>query len=175
MWDFCQNEYMNRMDKDDLYIRVCSTVLELDYNQGRLNWTFSQVSRKSGVTRTLIYYYFGKEKEIVLNEAYRFMAVYLFNTGVGEKSGSVKTRLKKVLGTLETKPFLFHLYYQKKSEDSEVGEFIRHSELQLLNYLHSIHPGLSKMQVLKLYLLELGAISFRLSPAQVDKVFESFT
>ena len=162
-------------DKDLLYIQVCSTVLRLDYERGHLNWTFSDVSRASGVTRTLIYYYFGKEREIVLNEAYRFMAMYLFNTGGGQKSGSVKTRLKKVLATFEEMPFLFHIYYQKKSEKSEVGEMIRKSELALLDYLHSLHPELSKDHVLKLYLLELGAIAFKLTPHQVDKIFGNFT
>lgn len=162
-------------DKDLIYIQVCSTVLALEYQKGHLNWTFSEVSRKSKVTRTLIYYYFGKEREIVLNEAYRFMAMYLFNTGFGHKSGSVKARLKKILSTLENQSFLFHLYYQKKNEDSEVGELLRKSEQALLDYLQSLHPMLSKDQILKLYLLELGAIAYRLQPSQVDRIFKNFT
>lgn len=162
-------------DKDLLYIQVCSTVLSLEYEKGHLNWTFSDVSRKSGVTRTLIYYYFGKEREIVLNEAFRFMAMYLFNTGFGHKTGSVKERLKKILSTLETQPFLFHLYYQKKNEESEVGELLRKSEATLLEYLHTLHPAMTKDQVLKLYLLELGALAYRLQPSQVDRLFKNYT
>lgn len=162
-------------DKDLLYIQVCSTVLNLEYERGHLNWSLSDISRKSNVTRTLIYYYFGKEKEILLNEAFRFMAMYLFNTGLGQKSGSVKTRLKKVLESLESKPFLFHLYYQKKNEDSEIGELLRKSEQALLDYLHTLHPMFSKDQILKLYLLELGAIAYRLQPSQVDRLFKNFT
>ncbi|TNF29269.1 MAG: TetR family transcriptional regulator, partial [Deltaproteobacteria bacterium] len=41
--------------------------------KGHLEWRLSDIAKDADVTRSLIYYYFGKEKDLILEEAFRYM------------------------------------------------------------------------------------------------------
>lgn len=51
--------------KEEVYFKICNAVLKLEVVKGNLAQKISDISKESGVTRSLIYYYFGKEKEVI--------------------------------------------------------------------------------------------------------------
>jgi len=53
----------NSLTKDDTFWKVLNTAIILDFNRGHLRWSMSELSRSSGITRSLIYYYFYKIRE----------------------------------------------------------------------------------------------------------------
>ena len=53
-------------DKDETYWKILDAVIALEIRRGHQKWTISELSRLSGITRTLIYYYFGKSKLEIL-------------------------------------------------------------------------------------------------------------
>ena len=55
--------------KDENYLKILDAVVRLEVVKGHLRWKMSDLSRMSGVQRTLVYYYFGKSKEVILKEA----------------------------------------------------------------------------------------------------------
>ncbi len=158
-------------DKDKVYFAVCSAILKLEIEKGHLKWSITDISRVSEITRSLIYYYFGKEKEVILKEAYRFILEIFFTPAAATRTGSVTARMKDTLINLGYMPYLFVLYYLQKNTDTEVGAMLRKSEAELLKYLKGILPHLTEGQVLELYLKELGAIAYHLPPEKVDEVF----
>ncbi len=161
-------------DKEKVYFAVCSAILKLEIEKGHLKWSITDISKVSEITRSLIYYYFGKEKDVILKEAYHFIFEVFFTPPMNTRTGSVTTRMKKTLIDLGYMPYLFVLYYLQKNTDSEVGQMLRKAETQLLAYLENLLPHLSKTQVLELYLKELGAIAYHLSPEQVDDIFGKY-
>ena len=53
---------MSHLSKDETFWSVLYSAIELDFKRGHLRGTMSELSRMSNVTRSLIYYYFGKSK-----------------------------------------------------------------------------------------------------------------
>lgn len=156
--------------KDDVFYKICHTVLKLEVGKGNLKWTVSDISKESGVTRSLIYYYFGKEKEVILEEAYRYMIDTMFNLK-REDSLGIRERMKLTLERMENMPYLFILYYLKKKSDSEIGELIRKAEAALLHNFRNDYPEKSEEEILKIFLLELGCIAFRIPVEMSDNLF----
>lgn len=139
------NERMSDNDRpkqDEIFYSICHSVLKLEVGKGHLKWTVSDISRESGVTRSLIYYYFGKEKEVILEEDYRYMLDTIFNLKREESLG-IKDRMKLTLKRLQEMPYLFVLYYLKKNSDTQIGELIRTAEEQLMTNFKKDYPEMS--------------------------------
>lgn len=164
---------MATQSKDEIYHSVCNAILKMEVAKGHLKWTLSDISRESKVTRSLIYYYFGKEKNTVLAEAYKFVISYFFNIE-RTKSVGINERLRRILFDLKSMPYLFVLYYLEKNAGTEFGNMIREAEELLLKAMKKEFPHLSEQQVLEVFLKELGAIAFQLPEKQVNDLFVDY-
>jgi hypothetical protein len=165
----CYDLFMSN-SKEQVYFNICNAVLKLEVAKGHLKWTVSDASRHSDVTRSLIYYYFGKDKETIVEEAYRYMLELIFNTERKVSLG-LKDRLKEVLKKLEVMPYIFVLLYLQKGKETKIGTMIRAAEATLLKNFKEDFPSLSEDEIFKIYLLELGCVAYGLEPDQVGKVF----
>ncbi len=58
----------------DIKFRILGLVLSYEVSKGHLKWKISDVSRKLGVSRSLIYYHFGNSKEDILDACYVIIA-----------------------------------------------------------------------------------------------------
>ena len=160
-------------EKTKVFFAVCSAVLKLEVVKGHTKWTLSEVSRESGITRSLIYYYFGKDKETVLLEAYKFIIEVFFGK-VGDERERIPTRLKQIIRDLKLMPYLFVLYYLQKNADTDIGKMIRKAEAGTIKNIHRDYPNLSEEQVFEVYLKELGAVAFNLEESKVDELFKAY-
>jgi len=130
--------------KDETYWKILRGALELDFKKGHQRWTISELSRVSGVTRSLIYYYFGKSRESLLTEAVRLIGEELFGlsterlklweAGRGEESIRASRRM-----ALE-QPFLLGFYFSNRFRPSAVGREIRELEKKHLARLRRLSP-----------------------------------
>ncbi|MEK2690236.1 TetR/AcrR family transcriptional regulator [Bdellovibrio sp. GT3] len=164
---------MATQSKEEIYFAVCNAILKMEVAKGHLQWTLSDVSRESNVTRSLIYYYFGKEKDRVLEEAYKFVISQVFNIERA-KSVGIRERLRDVLRDVQNMPFLFVLYYLEKNAGTQFGKMIQEAEALLLKAMKIEFPDLSEVQILEIYLKELGAIAYQLPPDKVENLFENY-
>ncbi|WII71019.1 TetR/AcrR family transcriptional regulator [Bdellovibrio sp. 22V] len=164
---------MATQSKEEIYFAVCNAILKMEVAKGHLKWTLSDISRESGITRSLIYYYFGKEKKSVLEEAYKFVISQFFNIERTKTMG-IRERLKQVLRDVKKMPYLFVLYYLERNNDGEIGKMIKDAEKLLLKALKVEFPKLSDIQILEIYLKELGAITYQLPEERVNELFESY-
>lgn len=156
--------------KEQVYFKICDSVLFYELFKGHLNWSLSDISKHSGVTRSLIYYYMGKEKEQILQEAVRFMLELFFNTNQ-EKSLGVEERMVMVLTQTRQMPHIFLYYSSERIKDSQYGKIIRDAEEGLFAYMEKeLH--VDRKTVLKLFLMELGACAFQLDPTEARAFFK---
>lgn len=162
-------------EKERVFFAVCSAILKLEVEKGHLAWTLSDISRVSNITRSLIYYYFGKEKETILHEAYRFIIDTFFDLSPEKsKATSVPERMKDVLEKVQLMPYLFVLYYLEKGRDTEIGQMLRHAEAETIKNLRAGYPHLTELECLDLYMRELGAIALHLAPDKAEEVFAAY-
>lgn len=164
---------MSTKTKEEIYFAVCNAILKMEVANGHLKWTLSDISRESGITRSLIYYYFGKEKELVLEEAYKFVLAHFFDLE-RTKSMGIQDRIRIVLTDLKSMPYLFVLYYLEKNAGTTFGKLILEAEKLLLKSMKVEFPNMSDDEILGVYLKELGAIAFQLPPSDVVKHFPKY-
>ena len=55
--------------KADYIERIMEAVIELEVTKGHLKWRMADLARVSQVTRTLLYYYFGKDTKNIFKQA----------------------------------------------------------------------------------------------------------
>jgi AcrR family transcriptional regulator len=172
----CQSDGMGETkadNKEEIYFAVCNAILKMEFTKGHLKWTVSDIARESKITRSLIYYYFGKEKKAVLEVAYQFIISHFYNIDRAKKV-TVRERLRDLLEDIKNMPYMVNLFYMAKIGDSEFGRMIRDKEKALLKAMEKEFPHLSEIQILEVYLLELGALIYHLPPEKTDSLFELY-
>lgn len=155
----------------EVHYKILNAVTKLEVSKGHLNWRISEVAKEANVTRSLIYYYLGKDKEIILKEAVKFMLEKIFNLFEDEPV-QVRQRIKVALKELKQMPYLIVLFYFNRNQDNEIGKIIKDAEIRLFELFKKIYPTLQEFDILKLYLLELGSVIYGdLSVDQIDAIF----
>jgi AcrR family transcriptional regulator len=158
--------------KEEVFFKICNSVLKKEVEKGHLKWTVSDISRDADVTRSLVYYYFGKEKQNIFDEAWRYMISIFFSFSEETKQRPINERMHNILGSMKKMPYLFVLFFLKKNEDTPIAQEIRKAEEGLLDILQKEYPAYTRTQVLRLYLLELGSIAYGLDPEKANEVFD---
>lgn len=176
-FDFIQsllsNLFMATKSKEEVYFAVCNAILKLEVSKGHLKWTISEVSRISKITRSLIYYYFGKEKKQIIDEAFKHVLSLFFNLDPERQLG-IQKRMQKVLHEIKNMPYLFVLFYLQRNTDSPMALMIAEAERKLLQAFRDDYPNYSEDEILKIYLLELGSVAYQLPQEKVAAIFNGY-
>ncbi|MCB9025760.1 MAG: TetR/AcrR family transcriptional regulator [Bdellovibrionaceae bacterium] len=121
---------------DENYWKILNAALELDVKKGHLKWTLSDLSRKSGITRSLIYYYFGRSKAKILNEAVKLIGSELAGlTSEREElwnMGDFVSSMNKARKTYENAPYLCLFFLEHLQGSSELSDELRKIEKEFL-------------------------------------------
>jgi AcrR family transcriptional regulator len=156
---------------EETHHKILNAVTKLEVSKGHLKWKISDIAREADVTRSLIYYYLGKEKEVILEEAVKYMLDLIFNLFQDEPL-RVKYRMKIALEQLREMPYLLVIYYLNRGQDNKIGGIIRDREQKLFGLLKSLYPQASYSEIMKLYLLELGVVVYQDVPEDfIDSIF----
>lgn len=151
--------------KHSTHWKVLRAAIELDSSKGHLLWTMSDLSRKSGVTRSLIYYYFGRQKKDILLEAVRFIGKELFGLSDERlelwKNNQIDQSVTASRKLFQKYHFLYAFYFCQRAKDSLIGKEIRNLEAKHLNKIKSRFPDFSTEECQVVSSLFLG---FVLSP-----------
>jgi len=148
--------------KDKVYWAVLSATIELDLKKGHLKWTLSEVSRKSKVTRSLIYYYFGRSKAGILEEACRIIGDEL--VGLNDErlrlwqKGQFLQSLMAARDIYDKAPFIPSFIQSHIRSDNIIGENLRAIETRFMKKIENFFPHLSEDEVLAIYAIYWGAV-----------------
>jgi AcrR family transcriptional regulator len=106
-----------------------NAAITLDITKGHLQWTISELARKTQIQRTLIYYHFGKEKiDILLEACHLFGKIY---AGISsEQEGKFEeddyfNGLKFARDTLKDCPSLAPFYFINRDRENEISKLIK--------------------------------------------------
>lgn len=148
------------LEKKDIFWTVLNAAISLDIKKGPLKWSMTELSKTSKISRSLIYYYFGKSKENILLEA-----IHLFGK---EFSGSTPERIEawkrgEIAETLyqtqlvfKQSPFLRTFYTINREEKSKIGEAIRDYESKLRGKISQFFSALTKQELDAVFAMILG-------------------
>lgn len=158
--------------KNEIYFSICNSVLKLEFLKGHLNWKLTDVARDSNVTRSLIYYYFGKERETLLREAVRFMLSFIYTEEFMESEDPFQ-RFMDNREKVKKMPYLLIHFFMQKHLDTELGREIKkaereHFERQLVKY-----PNNNIDDIYRVYATQLGVLYYQdFSDEEVKKILK---
>jgi AcrR family transcriptional regulator len=162
-----------RKERDATFWKILSAALELDFRKGHLKWTMSELSRKSTITRSLIYYHFGRSKAGILQEAVRVVGEELVGLGperVGMwRSGKMVDSLKAARALAKEAPYLGQFYLSHREKPTDVGSALRRIETEYLKKLATFFPAATDVDRRTLFTVFFGMC---FSPFSDDNVIE---
>jgi AcrR family transcriptional regulator len=137
-----------KKDRDQTFWKVLNAALDLDFRKGHLKWTMSELSRKSAITRSLIYYHFGRSKLAILQEAVRVIGEELIGVDPERvqqwRTGNWKSSVLHARELLEQSPSLANFYMLHRARPTEIGESIRKLEDEYMKKLRLIFPHMNE-------------------------------
>ena len=120
---------MSKKTRDETFWKVLNAALDLDFRKGHLKWTMSELSRKSSITRSLIYYHFGRSKAAILQEAVRVIGEQVIGVDPERlelwRTGNWNASVMHSRELMETSPSLLNFYLLHRSRPTEIGESLR--------------------------------------------------
>lgn len=147
-------------DRDSTFWKVLNAALELDFRKGNLKWTMSELSRKSGITRSLIYYHFGRSKMAILSEAINVIGEEIIATGPDRvalwRDGKWAETVKLSREVAMQAPHLCNFYLLHRDRPTEIGQAIRNLESSYLKKLQKLFPELPAAGIKALFAFFFG-------------------
>ena len=157
--------------KDETFWKVLNAAIELDYKKGHGKWTISDLARKSEITRSLIYYYFGKEKENIIEEAVKIIGEEMIGMSPERqalwKRGDLVESMLQARRIYEKCPALCPFALEHYNRPTEIGKTIRHLENEFCLKLKATFPHLDDGQIRSLYSVYWGLSFAPLVDAEV--------
>lgn len=134
--------------KDKNYFNILNSVLRLEVSKGHLRWKIADVARLSGVQRTLIYYYFGKSKESILENAMKTIGDEFFGFSPERiqlwKEGKIKDSILRTRQLIKQAPHVIEFFFHWRHQKSEVTSHLKTLERRYPRKIREIYPHLSE-------------------------------
>lgn len=151
---------MAKKTRDQTFWKVLNAALDLDFRKGHLKWTMSELSRRSGITRSLIYYHFGRSKLAILQEAVRVIGEQVIGVDPERieqwRSGNWKEAVLQSRQLMTSSPSLLNFYLLHRERPTEIGEALRRLEAGYQKKLRSLFPHLTDSAHTALYAFFFG-------------------
>lgn len=148
--------------KDKVYWRILNAAILLDIRWGHLKWSITQLASSAKVTRSLIYYYFGRSKSDILLHAVKLIGLEF--AGVTEKrlsfwaEGKFADSFNNSRKMLAQTPALIPFYDINRDRDTEIGALIRGHEKAFRSKIKRFFPDLSDADVNSVFALFVGIV-----------------
>jgi AcrR family transcriptional regulator len=152
----------NRSSKsrDATFWKVLNAALELDFRRGHTKWTMSELSRKSGITRSLIYYHFGRSKMGILEQAVGVIGEEIVGITPERlelwKNGDWLASVRVARAVSEQAPYLANFYLMHRERPTELGASIRKVESGYFKKLETFFPQMGQPALRAIFALFFG-------------------
>lgn len=137
--------------KDEIYWKVLKAAMALDFKRGHCRWTIAELSRASGVSRPLIYYYFGKSREDILLASVKVLGEECFGLSDRRitlwKNGDFKKSVKESRKFIQEHQDLAAFYFAQRAKPHFVGEALRELERKYEQKLKAFFKNASESEI----------------------------
>lgn len=107
--------------------KVLETIIELEVTKGHMKWRMSDLARTSGVTRSLLYYYFGNDIKEIFRQAVQYHVDQFFEFRLERSEKIRKGEITELIAVARRRfrrnPYYLQFYAKHRSEKNEVSTF----------------------------------------------------
>ena len=147
--------------KDKNYWQVLDTVIRLEVSKGHLLWKMTDLARLSRVGRPLIYYYFGKSKEEIVQTALKIIGDEFFGLSTERiallKEGQLLESLLRTRELIKRAPYMPVFYFHWRHQAGEIADQLKDLEKRYLKKLAAVYPKKSPQDIEALFACVFGA------------------
>lgn len=163
--------------KHEKIFQVAVAIFSLEAKHGHLLWKVTDLEKKSKVSRTLIYRYFGNSKKQIFGQA---LNVFLTKFYGFEKSSSkpisFSKRVMLARELMQQHPDAVSFYQKWRSSSSELQKLFIQIEKKFQKKLKKIFPELSEQEILTAHACIHGLVTSPfLSPEEAALASEELT
>ena len=157
----------------DKVAKICNEIFALEGRKGHLKWTVTELARKCKVSKSLVYYHFGKSKTEIFNSSFETVSRELWGlTREREAMISEGRLLDSMLAShkmhIETPEFTV-FYFRYRHSPSAIGERIRDYDRQYQERLKRVFPHFSTQELAALQAMFHGLV---ISPIAHEEAFK---
>jgi AcrR family transcriptional regulator len=170
----------NPNNKDELFWRILNAALQLECTKGHMRWKMTDLSRNSGVTRSLIYYYFGNSKIKIVQEGIRQMGEEFF--GLSEermelwRAGKFGESLRRTRELVKHTPYIVVFYLQQRRAGTTLSKEIEALEERYLEKLSKRFPSAPRDNLVACFAALLGFAALAdVSDATIESAVQILT
>lgn len=155
---------MSSDQKDKNYWSVLDAVIRLEVSKGHLLWKVTDLSRLSGVGRPLIYYYFGKSKEEIVQTALKIIGDEFF--GLSEeriemwKRGEVAESILRTRELMIKAPYVSVFFFHWRHKEGEISDHLKELERRYRAKIAALRPEKSELEIEAIFAIFFGLILF---------------
>lgn len=148
--------------KDDTYWKVLNCAVELEMKKGHLKWTMTELSRKSNITRSLIYYYFGRSKLEIIEAAVSIIGEEF--AGLSEKrmqmweEGRFEESLLEARAFHDKAPHLCAYYINFRDKPNDIGKSLIKLENTFRRKIKKFIPKATNEQANAIFAVYFGIV-----------------
>lgn len=159
--------------QDERYWAILNHAVRLEVSKGHLRWTMAELARGSGVGRTLIYYYFGKSKDAIIQVALKLITDEVFGLSPERiklwNEGRVAESVLKSREIITHAPQLREFFFHWRHTPGEIQDHLVKTEKRYMQKLKQAFPKLSPVQLEALYAVNFGLVMTpSITPGAID-------
>lgn len=162
------------MKKTDGRFLISNAVISLDVSKGHLKWKVADLARLTKLSRSLIYYHFGRSKADILTNAFSFIAEEFYGLTADRmqllKEGKIAQSLLRTRHLYLKNPSLAVFYLRWRSSKSPLQKQMIHFENRYQAKLKSLFPNCSPLEITIVHGLFHGLVT---SPFLTDGEIEA--
>ncbi len=154
---------------------ILNLVLMSEVTKGHLKWKVADLSRKLNVSRSLIYYHFGKSKDAILESCYDMIAQEFYGLNLDKSplrkldENLIKNSLLKTQSIYLNNPAIVIFFHRWRIKPSEIQTKIIKIEDQFRKQLQAVFPELSPTDIKTLHTLMHGVVTAPFASPEVVK------
>lgn len=153
---------MNRKPKKPKseVFEIANCIFQLEQSRGHLKWKISDVARSSGVQRSAIYYYFGKNKQQILDSSIELLAASFYGVHGAVEVGGKPNLIKSIQRSREVvlnNPSILSFNFKWRSKKSEIRNRLIEHENGFRKRLAKQYSQLDPSQIEALHAIYHGA------------------
>jgi AcrR family transcriptional regulator len=160
----------------EVRMKILNLILTYEVSKGHLKWKVSDVARKLKLSRSLIYYHFGKSKAEILDSCYQLIAEEFY--GLREDlpalrsadQPAIEAAFLKTQAIYLDNPAIVIFFHRWRLERSEPQARILKMEERFRAKLKNAYPRLSPDELLAFQTIIHGAVTSPFCPPAAMKV-----
>lgn len=151
------------MAKKNPRLEILIKVISLEVNKGHLKWKVSDLARLCHVSRSLVYYHFGKTKQEILMACLELLATEYYGLNRPNADwvfdGSLPEILLRARRLHMQTPAIAAFYQRWRVQDSPLKDRLEKYELEFQQKLKKAHPHLSTAKILAIHGIFHGLVT----------------